>query len=110
MSKYDKYKESAFTHEEMQPMIIETDMTDIVERLRGNVPMIWGDEGFMITDDDTVLATFKEAADEIERLREALRDIACDCEDHCDDSPDGHGAITPHCCRNFARAALREKE
>lgn len=47
-------------------------MTDIVERLRGNVPMIWGDEGFMITDDDTVLATFKEAADEIERLRWAL--------------------------------------
>ena len=47
-------------------------MTDIVERLRGNVPMIWGDEGFMITDDDTVLATFKEAADEIERLRATL--------------------------------------
>lgn len=23
MSKYDKYKESAFTHEEMQPMIME---------------------------------------------------------------------------------------
>lgn len=48
-------------------------MNDIVERLRDKVPMIWGDEGFMITDDDTVLATFKEAADEIERLREALR-------------------------------------
>ena len=51
-----------------------------------------------------------EAADEIERLREALRDIACDCEDHCDDSPYGHGAITPNCCRNFARTALMEKE
>lgn len=76
MSKYDKYKESAFTHEEMQPMIIETDMTDIVERLRGNVPMIWGDEGFMITDDDTVLATFKEAADEIERLRDACKNAS----------------------------------
>ena len=48
-------------------------MSDLVERLRDKVPMIWGDEGFMITDDDTVLATFKEAADELERLREALR-------------------------------------
>lgn len=51
-------------------------MTDIVERLRDKVPMIWGDEGFMITDDDTVLATFKEAADEIEKLRDALQEIA----------------------------------
>ena len=51
-------------------------MTDIVERLRGKVPMAWGDEGFMITDDDTVLATFKEAADEIERLRAALSVLA----------------------------------
>lgn len=69
MSKYDQYKESAFTHEEMQPMIIETDMTDIVERLRGKVPMVWEDEGFMVVDEDTVLATFTEAADEIGRLR-----------------------------------------
>ena len=101
MSKYDKYKESAFTHEEMQPMIIETDMTDIVERLRGNVPMIWGDEGFMITDDDTVLATFKEAADEIERLREIVKYYACDCDGHCDRTHDD-------CLINHA--ALMEKE
>ena len=69
MGKYDQYKESVFTHEEMQPMIIETDMTDIVEQLRGKVPMVWEDEGFMVVDEDAVLATFTEAADEIERLR-----------------------------------------
>ena len=64
MGKYDQYKESAFTHEEMQPMIIETDMTDIVERLRTfdtRTMDAWG-----ICD---------EAADEIERLREALKQV-----------------------------------
>lgn len=44
-------------------------MTDIVERLRGKVPMAWGDEGFMLVDEDAVLCSFTEAADEIERLR-----------------------------------------
>ena len=62
MGEYDKYKESAFTHEEMQPMIIETDMTDIVERLRKNtVCMGHGDY--------SVDPLCEEAADEIERLR-----------------------------------------
>ena len=62
MGKYDQYKESAFTHEEMQPMIIETDMTDIVERLRKNtVCMGHGDY--------SVDPLCEEAADEIERLR-----------------------------------------
>jgi hypothetical protein len=76
-------------------------MADIVERLLNPANVFYeyvADEGAML----------REAADEIERLRGALRDIACDCEDHCDDSPYGHGAITPNCCRNFARAALGE--
>ena len=51
-------------------------MTDIVERLRGKVPMAWEDEGFMSADEDAILATFKEAADEIERLREELYECA----------------------------------
>jgi len=62
MSKYDKYKESAFTHEEMQPMIVETDMadmTDIVERLLNPANVFYE-------------YAADEAADEIERLREAL--------------------------------------
>lgn len=75
MGKYDQYKESVFTHEEMQPMIIETDMTDIVEQLRGKVPMVWEDEGFMVVDEDAVLATFTEAADEIERLRTEAQEL-----------------------------------
>lgn len=48
-------------------------MTDIIERLRGKLPMVWEDEGFMIADEDAILSTFKEAADEIERLRDAVR-------------------------------------
>ena len=67
MADYSKYKESAFTHEEMQPMIVESDMTDIVERLRSPANVFYeyaADKGAML----------REAADEIERLREALRD------------------------------------
>jgi len=48
--------------------------------------------------------------EETGRLREALRDIACDCEHDCADSPLGLSPVTPNCCRNFARAALGEKE
>lgn len=47
-------------------------MTDIVERLRGKLPMEYDGEG-MIVDDDAVLDMFKDAADEIERLRALLR-------------------------------------
>ena len=68
MTDYSKYKESAFTHEEMQPMIIETDMTDIVERLQYYTP--YGPITDMQAD-----AIMKEAADEIERLREALKQV-----------------------------------
>jgi hypothetical protein len=81
MSKYDKYKESAFTHEEMQPMIIETDMTDIVERLRIGRETC-GVDMCRIREARSG-CTCAEAADEIERLREcctyfyeALHDIA----------------------------------
>lgn len=76
-------------------------MTDIVERLRGKVPMAWEDEGFMSADEDAILATFKEAADEIERLREALREISSR------NFPEGTATLE---LRKIARAALREKE
>ena len=66
MGKYDQYKESVFTHEEMQPMIIETDMTDIVERLLLKKTL-------ETVEDVHVL--FADAADEIERLREALKQV-----------------------------------
>lgn len=48
-------------------------MTDIVERLRG-LAKDW------LVRYDGIHEPLNEAADEIERLREALRDIACDCE------------------------------
>ena len=66
MGEYDQYKESAFTHEEMQPMIIETDMTDIVERLLLKKTL-------ETVEDVHVL--FADAAAEIERLREALKQV-----------------------------------
>lgn len=51
-------------------------------------------------------ASAQWALSEVERLREALRDIACDCEHDCADSPLGLSPVTPNCCRNFARTAL----
>ena len=48
--------------------------------------------------------------EENERLRAALRDIACDCKHDCADSPYMAGPVSPDCFRNFARAALEEKE
>lgn len=93
MSKYDKYKESVFTHEEMQPMIVETDMTDmtdIVERLLLKKTL-------ETVEDVHVL--FADAADTIERLREALREIA---------SIDYRGNAHPSA--SIARAALGEEE
>ena len=76
-------------------------MTDIVERLRGKVPMAWEDEGFMSADEDAILATFKEAANEIERLRAALRNVSkSKCEICCQ-----YGRL-----HDIARAALGEKE
>ena len=69
MGKYDQYKESAFTHEVMQPMIIETDMTDIVERLRLFVPHCEDPNDYL---EDELL--FLKAADEIERLRAELHE------------------------------------
>lgn len=78
-------------------------MTDIVERLRS-----YSAGG--IEADKQAEDWMEEAADDIERLREALRDIACDCEHDCADSPLGLSPITDNCCRNFARVALGEKE
>ena len=86
MADYSKYKESAFTHEEMQPMIVESDMTDVFDDLA---------KAFKAGHD----AGRSEAADEIERLREALRWIA--------DNPfDGENPA--HLMRLTARAALGE--
>ena len=76
MGKYDQYKESAFTHEEMQPMIIETDMTDIVERLLREVPHCEDPSNYGESD-----LLILNAADEIERLREALQHAYDDCLD-----------------------------
>lgn len=51
-------------------------MSDLVERLRVKaLPQIGGYNGDY-TDEEYVLETFAEAADEIERLREALAKIA----------------------------------
>ena len=84
-------------------------MTDIVERLRGKVPMAWEDEGFMSADEDAILATFKEAADEIERLREFVSGLACYCEgEQC--KVYGEDYLRFDCGYRKARAALGEKE
>ena len=82
MSKYDKYKESAFTHEEMQPMIIETDMTDIVERLRNGHDTC--DFNNCRVREAKSGCTCAEAADEIERLRGLLINITGDALDIAD--------------------------
>ena len=74
-------------------------MSDIVERLRDDAEKArqnWP-EVFCVSED---LA--EEAADEIEKLRAALRAIAEDCEA---DYPPSHGAI-----KYAARAALGEKK
>ena len=141
MSKYDKYKESAFTHEEMQPMIVETDMadmTDIVERLRLIDPTL----ELRYCEDVTKLHEIgqwcHEAADEIERLREALSAMtelfkvteasaqwalseverlhhALECVvlywDEWKDAPDDHPtALSLEEVVNICRPHLREKE
>lgn len=72
-------------------------MSDIVERLRyeerRNGELWW---------------VCKQAADEIERLREALREIVCDCTDECEQSPIGLSPSSDNCYRFVARAALGE--
>ena len=69
-------------------------MSDIVKVLRGKYALDY--------DEKTLDQFCNEAADEIEKLRAALRAIAEDCEA---DYPPSHGAI-----KYAARAALREKE
>lgn len=125
MSKYDKYKESAFMHEEMQPMIVETDMTDY-EVLKHRV-LTAADDGI-----------YEWALDEIERLREALsamtelfkateasaqwalseverRHHALECVvlywDEWKDAPDDHPtALSLEEVVNICRPHLKEKE
>ena len=66
-------------------------MTDIVERLRNDY-VVWGVRPSLAF----------EAADEIERLREALRQAQCNCEEPC-----LHGQW---CSSWIALNALKEKE
>lgn len=71
-------------------------MTDIVERLRD-----------LVCSDTDAWHLCGEAADELERLREALRDFACWCdENECQEYDD---VGLRYCCyRNKSRAALGE--
>ena len=50
----------------------------------------------------------QEQVKEIERLREALREIVCDCTDECEQSPIGLSPSSDNCYRFVARAALGE--
>ena len=69
---------------------------DIVERLRN------GDTTVKINSDGSIKYIKDEAADEIERLREALRQAQCNCEEPC-----LHGQW---CSSWIAFNALKEKE
>lgn len=80
-------------------------MTDIVERLRREVPHCENQSDYGESD-----LLILSAADEIERLREALRDIACECVDDCEQSPLGLSPSAENCYRFCARSALGEKE
>ena len=75
-------------------------MTDIVERLRA-------------TQDDwpaCLVVLEQEAADEIERLREALRPLACECVNYCLSLENEGLTFFQDCPRFKARSALEEKE
>ena len=77
-------------------------MTDIVERLQYYTP--YGPITDMQAD-----AWMKEAADEIERLREALQPFACKCEgDWCENLLFNDDRAK--CEHYIARTALEEKE
>lgn len=77
-------------------------MTDIVERLRSPANVFYeyaADNG----------AFLREAADEIERLRDVLRFVSCDCEPH-ECRGYGMGNRDEYCEHWKARCALGEKE
>ena len=100
MGKYDQYKASVFTHEEMQPMIIETDMTDIVERLLLKKTL-------ETVEDVHVL--FADAADEIELMRHALECVVLYW-DEWKDAPEDHPtALSLEEVVDMCRAHLGEK-
>ena len=109
MSKYDKYKESAFTHEEMQPMIIETDMTDIVERLRLIDPTLELRYAEDVTKLHEIGLWCNEAADEIELMRHALACVVLYW-DEWKDAPEDHPtALSLEEVVDMCRAHLGEK-
>jgi len=65
MGKYDQYKESAFTHEEMQPMIMEMGEEVVTNPFRQTTTM----PSALYTD---LLAFLASQQKEIDLLREAL--------------------------------------
>ena len=71
---------------------------DIVEQLRKSANVVYSQDGYTFR-----LGLHNEAADEIERLREALKEITCDCEFSCNENGLG--------CDNWtAKSALKESE
>ena len=78
-------------------------MTDIVERMRLIDPTLELRHEEDVTRLHEIGLWCDEAADEIERLREALSEYTCDCENGCQ-------GIRGEVCGSKARAALEEKE
>ena len=62
MSEYDKYKESVFTHEEMQPMIIETDEVELMRHALECVVLYW-DEWKDAPEDHPTALSLEEVVD-----------------------------------------------
>lgn len=74
-------------------------MSDIVERLHAMIDANYGD----VAADSVYGSAMSDAADEIKRLRAALRMFACACADE-------HLCSVPDNCRNYlARAAMEGK-
>lgn len=75
-------------------------MTDIVERLRDAANQKFTQEGQVFQ-----LTVCSEAADEIERLREALRELLGMCDRQTDFNDDRDGMTLDRC-----RSALQQKD
>ena len=80
-------------------------MTDIVDALRDITPK--GRDVSEYHQDDLLIL---QAADEIERLREALRPLACECVNYCLSLENEGLTFMQDCPRFKARAALGEGE
>ena len=82
-------------------------MTDILQELREPLPKVEGYNGEYV-DEDAVLSIFKDAADEIERLRGALERLA-ELDEFVCGKPQTIEEVMNY-TQFVARAALREKE